>query len=51
MNNKKEFNEQVKSTFREKLNFYKNPNKIWEKYNDKVKELFNDSSLFNFCFV
>ena len=51
MNNKKEFNEQVKSTFREKLNFYKNPNKIWEKYNDKVKELFNDSSLFNFCFA
>ena len=51
MNNKKEFNEQVKSTFREKLNFYKNPNKTWEKYSDKVKELFNDSSLFNFCFA
>ena len=32
-------------------NFYKNPNKTWEKYSDKVKELFNDSSLFNFCFA
>lgn len=51
MNNKKEFKEQFKNTFKEKLKFYKNPNKVWEQYNDKVKEFFNDTSLFNFCFA
>ena len=51
MNDKKKFNEQVKSTFKEKLNFYKNPKEEWKKYNDKVKEFFNDTSLFNFCFA
>jgi hypothetical protein len=51
MNNKKEFKEQFKGTFKEKSKFYKKPNKIWEQYSSKVKEFFNDTSLFNFCFA
>ena len=50
MNNKKEFSDNIKNSFREKSRIYKNPGSIWDKYSSRIKELFSDNSLFNFCF-
>ena len=50
MNNKKEFSDNIKNSFREKARIYKNPGSIWDKYSSRIKELFSDNSLFNFCF-
>ncbi len=50
MSDKKKFSENIKNSLKEKAEIYKNPGSTWENYGSRIKELFNDSSLFDFCF-